>query len=84
MNKHEVFQNYQLEIARAELVRKYRASSNTWPDGIESKADPWYTFHQDKWFDAYVASLLGKPSLDPLGDALRWAKATDIPYPSWP
>jgi hypothetical protein len=76
MNKHEVFQNYQFEIARAELVRKYRASSNTWPDGIESKADPWYT--------SYVASLLGKPSLDPLGDALRWAKATDIPYPSWP
>jgi len=28
--------------ARGDLVKKYRISSNPWPDGIDSKWDRWY------------------------------------------
>ncbi len=76
MSKHEAFQRHQLEVARADLVRKYRANPSVWPDGIESKADRWYSEHLDKWTDAYVASLLDKPvsstpvDIPPLVDTL--------------
>ena len=42
----------ELEAARGELVRLYKASPGKWPDGIDSKYDRWY--NPDDWTDGGV------------------------------
>jgi hypothetical protein len=47
-----------VERARRELVRRYRASPNVWPDGIDSKGDRWY--RPEEWNDDGIR-IAGKP-----------------------
>jgi hypothetical protein len=39
-----------LRVARADLVRRYRAQPHLWPDGIDSETDRWY--RPEEWPDA--------------------------------
>ena len=39
-----------LEAARSDIVRRYRAHPQSWPDGIDTQYDRWYD--PEEWTDA--------------------------------
>lgn len=45
----EDFRAAQLQAARGELVREYRAHPGKWPNGIDTKHDRWY--RPEDWGD---------------------------------
>ena len=40
-----------LTMARIDLVRRYHAHPQGWPDGIDTKYERWYTNNQKHWDD---------------------------------
>lgn len=75
VDTHTSFHRYQLELGRARMIVKYRASQSLWPDGIDSKLDRWYSACLNKWTPEYIVSLL-KPIQDKdlVAAAVEWAR----------
>jgi hypothetical protein len=58
-----------LRATRALLVQKYLANPAPWPDGIESRSNPWYSSNKDYW------NALAKK----VDDRGRWLNPQDDP-----
>jgi hypothetical protein len=59
--------------ARAQLVRRYRAHPQMWPDGIDgmdgSGNEQWYRGHEHEWTEERIKAILDGKS-DPLAKGL--------------
>jgi hypothetical protein len=73
-----------LRVYRASMVRKYLAFPATWPDGIDTKYDRWYTDHQAYWdaLSKKVDGPLNSPHwIDPLDDPIQHPQLHSDGYP---
>ena len=59
LEKTKAVREGQLWEARADLVRRYRASRGSFPDGIDSHYDRWY--REGEWSDAGIRTLPDAP-----------------------
>lgn len=73
-----------LRCGRAALVQHYQEHPSSWPDGIESRANRWYTSHKPYW-DAMAKKVKGshhRPEwIDPLDDPIANAHLHSDGYP---
>lgn len=67
-----------VKAGRALLVKKYLAHPQSWPDGIENKANPWYTTNKEYW-DALAKRVEGSTV-----GTMRWLDPADDPFSSGP
>jgi hypothetical protein len=74
----------ELRVYRASMVKKYLAVPATWPDGIDTKYDRWYTDHRDYWdaLSKKVDGPLNAPHwIDPLDDPIQHPHLHSDGYP---